>query len=55
MNSFAASAHRRHISLLEFAIVLKLKNNNNKKKTFQRGNTTAANESTLRMWFDYPH
>ena len=54
MNSFAASAHRRHISLLEFAIVLKLKNNNNK-KTFQRGNTTAANESTLRMWFDYPH
>ena len=32
MNSFAASAHRRHISLLEFAIALKLKNNNNKKK-----------------------
>ena len=25
MNSFAASAHRRHISLLEFAIVFKLK------------------------------
>ena len=27
MNSFAASAHERHIGLLEFAIVLKLKNN----------------------------
>ena len=52
MNSFAASAHRRHISLLEFAIVFKLKPI---KKTFQRGNATAANESTLRMWFDYPH
>ena len=26
-NSYAASAHRRHICLLEFAIVLKLKNN----------------------------
>ena len=25
MNSFAASAHGRHICLLEFAIVLKLK------------------------------
>ena len=27
MNSFAASAHRRRICLLEFSIVLKLKNN----------------------------
>ena len=34
MNSFAASAHRRRICLLEFSIVLKvlkLKNNKNKK------------------------
>ena len=53
MNSFAASAHRRRICLLEFSIVLKRKNS--KKKTFQRGNATAANESTLRMWLDYPH
>ena len=53
MNSFAASAHRRRICLLEFAIVLQLKNN--KRTTFQRGNATAANESTLRMWLDYPH
>ena len=30
MNSFAASAHGRRICLLEFAIFLKLKNNNNK-------------------------
>ena len=44
MNSFAASE-----LALEFAIVLKLKNN---KKTFQRGNATAANESTQRMWLD---
>ena len=29
MNSFAASAHGRHIRLLEFAIVLKLKNSKN--------------------------
>ena len=55
MNSFAASAHRRRICLLEFAIVLKLKNSLKKKKTFQRGSATAANESTLRMWLDYPH
>ena len=27
MNSFTASTHGRHIGLLEFAIVLKLKNN----------------------------
>ena len=33
MNSFAASAHRRRICLLEFSIVLKgLKLKNNKKK-----------------------
>ena len=50
MNSFAASAHRRRICLLEVSIVLKLKNN--KKKTFQLGNATAANESTLKMWLD---
>ena len=49
MNSFAASAHRRRIYVLEFSIVLKLKNN---KKTFQRGNATAANESILKMWLD---
>ena len=49
MNSFAAFAHGRRICLLEFAIVLKLKNN---KKTFQQENATAANESTLRMWLD---
>ena len=49
MNSFAAFAHGRRTCLLEFAIVLKLKNN---KKTFQRGNATAVNESTLRMWLD---
>ena len=48
-NSFAAFAHGRRTCLLEFAIVLKLKNN---KKTFQRGNATAVNESTLRMWLD---
>ena len=50
MNSFAASTHQRRICLLEFSIVLKRKNS--KKKTFQRGNATAANESTLRMWLD---
>ena len=49
MNSFAAFAHGRCTCLLEFAIVLKLKNN---KKTFQQGNATAVNESTLRMWLD---
>ena len=32
MNSFAASAHRRRICLLEFAIVLKLKNSQKKEK-----------------------
>ena len=47
----AAFAHGRRTCLLEFAIVLKLKNN---KKTFQRGNATAVNESTLRMWLDQP-
>ena len=52
MNSFSASAHGRRICLLEFAIVLKLKNN---KKKFYRGNATAANESTLRIWLDSPH
>ena len=50
MNSFAASAHARRFCLLEFAIVLKLKTI--KKKTFQQGNATAANESTLRRWRD---
>ena len=45
-NSFAASARGRRIYLLEFAIVLKLKND---KEKFQRGNATAVNESTLRM------
>ena len=49
MNSFAASARRRRICLLEFIIVLKLKNT---QKKFQRGNATSANESTLRMWLD---
>ena len=49
MNSFAASARRRRICLLEFSIVLKvLKLKNNLKKTFQRENATPANESTLR-------
>ena len=38
MNSFAASAHRRRICLLEFAIVLKLKFNktDNYSKEMQR-------------------
>ena len=40
MNSFAASAHGRRICLLEFAIVLKLKENE------------TANESTMRMWLN---
>ena len=43
MNSFTACVHERHIGLLEFAVVIKL-------KKFQRGNAMAANESTLRMW-----
>ena len=51
MNSFAASAHGCHICLLEFAIVLKLKNS---KRKFQRGNATAANESTLTMGLNSP-
>ena len=51
MNSFEASAHRRQICVLEFSIVLKLKSNK-KKKTFQRGNVTATNESILKMWLD---
>jgi len=39
MNSFAASAHGRRICLLEFSIILKLKNNT---KKYQRGNATTA-------------
>ena len=42
MNSFTASTHGRRNGLLEFAIVLKPKNN---KKKFQRGNAMAANEN----------
>ena len=48
MNSFAESAYGRRICLLEFAFVLKLKTI----KKIQRGNATAANESTLRMWLN---
>jgi len=46
-----ASSHGRRINLLEFAVVLKLKNN---RKKFQQGNAMAANESTLRMWLNEP-
>ena len=49
MNLLAASAHGRRICLLEFAIVLKLKDN---KTEIPVGNATAANESTMRMWLN---
>ena len=49
INSFASYAHGRRICLLETVIFLKLRNNNNNNK-FLRGNETAANEPTLKMW-----
>ena len=49
--SFAACAHGRRICLLQFAIVLKLKNS----KGFQRRSATASNNSTLRMWRNQPN
>ena len=44
MNSFAAAAHGHRICLLEFAIVLKMKDNKSDV------NVTAANRSIMRMW-----
>jgi len=45
MNSFAASAQGRRTDLpVQFGIALKLENN--KKNSWQRGNKTAAKEST---------
>ena len=51
MNSFAASAHARHICLLEFAIVLKLKNKENPSAEMQQLqlNQTAKQSVFLRI------
>ena len=44
------SPHGRHICLLEFVLVLKLKNNLENSRL--RENALAANESSLRMWLN---
>ena len=50
---FATSAHGRRTDLpVQFAFALKLKDNKKNKKSWQRGNKTAANKSTLRMWLN---
>ena len=42
---FATSAHGRRADLpVQFAFALKLKDNKKNKKSWQRGNKTAANE-----------